>query len=50
MSDIVIIWSRNGAIKTKAFVKGILEPKHHIVGGAVFTDPPIAYITSVNVI
>ena len=27
IDDIVLIWSRNGAIKTKAFVKGLLEPK-----------------------
>ena len=47
--NIEFIWSRNGAIKTKAFVKGLLEPKLNIVGGAVFTDPPIAYITAVNV-
>ena len=41
---IVFVWSRNGAIKTKTLVKELLEPKPNIVGGAVFTDPPIAYI------
>ena len=46
---IVFIWSRNGAIKTKTFVEGLLEPKLNIGGGAVFTDTLIAYITSVNV-
>ena len=45
----MFVWSRNGAIKTKVFVKGLLEPKLNIVVGADFTDPPIAYITSVNV-
>ena len=45
----MFIWSRNGAIKTKTFVKGILEPKLNIMGGAVFPDPPIAFMTSVNV-
>ena len=47
--SIVFIWSRNGAIKTKAFVIELLAPELIIVGGAVFTDPSIAYITSVNV-
>ena len=47
--DIVLFWSRNGAIETKAFVKGLFAPELNIVGGAVFTDPTIAYITSINV-
>ena len=48
-TSIVFVWSRNGAIHPKTFVKELLEPKPNIVGGAVSTDPPIAYITSVNV-
>ena len=32
---IVFIWSRNGAIKTKAFVEGLFAPELNIVGGAV---------------
>ena len=46
--NIVFIWARNGTIKTNAFVIRLLPPELNIVGGAVFTDPSIAYITSVN--
>ena len=45
----MFVWSRKGGNKTKAFVKGLLEPKLNIVGEAVFTDLSIAYIISVNV-
>ena len=38
---IILHLSDHGIIKTKAFVKGLLASR--------FTDPPIAYITSVNV-
>ena len=42
-SNIEFVYSRKGGNKTKAFVKGLLEPKLNIVGGAVFTDPPIIF-------
>ena len=32
--NIVFILSRNGAIKTKAFIKGLLAPELNIVDGA----------------
>ena len=31
---IMFVWSRNGANRTKAFVKGLLAPETKIVGGA----------------
>ena len=31
--SIVFVWSRNGANKTKAIVKGLLAPEMKIVGG-----------------
>ena len=31
---IVFVWSRNGANRTKAFVRGLLAPEINIVGGA----------------
>ena len=31
---IVFVWSRNGANRTKTFVKGLLAPEIKIVGGA----------------
>ena len=43
----MFVWSRNGANRAKAFVKGLLAPELNIVGGLV--DPTIAFITSVNV-
>ena len=33
-NSIVFVWSRNGANRTKAFVKGLLVPEMKIVGGA----------------
>ena len=33
---IVFVWSQNGANKTRAFVKGLLEPEMKIVGGATY--------------
>ena len=30
----MFVWSRNGANKTKAFVKGFLAPEMKILGGA----------------
>ena len=33
--SIVLIWSRNGTIKTKAFVKGLFAPELNIVEGAI---------------
>ena len=45
---IVFVWLINGANKTKAFIKGLLVPEIKIVEEQLI-DPPIAYITSVNV-
>ena len=34
IATIVFVWLRNGANKTKAFVKGLLVPEIKIVGGS----------------
>ena len=45
----MLVWSRNGANKTKAFVKGHSWHQKKRMWEEQLVYPPIAYITSVNV-